>query len=44
MAKVSVLGDFRVFFRVFEVKFTWGKPMIHVEQKNILKKRGKKHG
>ena len=20
---------------VFEVKFTWGKPMIHVEQKKI---------
>ena len=28
----------------FEMKFTWGKPMIHVEQKNILKKQGKKLG
>lgn len=28
-----------MFFRVFEMKFTWGKQMIHVEQKNILKNR-----
>ena len=28
-----------MFFRVFEVKFTWGKPMIHVEQKKYPQKK-----
>ena len=35
---------FRAFFMVFEVKFTWGKQMIHVEQKISSKKQGKKFG
>ena len=31
---------FGAFFRVFEMKFTWGKPMIHVEQKKFPQKSG----